>query len=247
MIVQAACVCRQPFIIRRRVSPDAEGTFDPGIILIESESEVRNRFTIHADRRKRTCIQEEMHMSESVYLMEVIKELERNAHLVREEELQAAADLILASDRIFVAGAGRSGFAARGFSNRLMHLGRTVYFVSEPTTPSIGKGDLLWIASGSGQTGSMRVMAETAKGLGAALATVTIHPEGAIGQMADTVIRLPGGTPKSSLEDTCPSIQIMADAFEQMSWIVYDVLIHELMERTGVTEEEMFSRHANLE
>jgi D-arabinose 5-phosphate isomerase GutQ len=39
--------------------------------------------------------------------------------------------------RIFVAGAGRSSFAARAFSNRLMHLGFSVWFVGEPTTPSL--------------------------------------------------------------------------------------------------------------
>ena len=39
----------------------------------------------------------------------------------------------------------------------------------------------------------------------------------------------------------------MADAFEQMSWIVYDVIIAYLMEKMHKTSEEMFKLHANLE
>ena len=186
-------------------------------------------------------------MSESVYLKEILRELEQNACLVRDEELNAAADVILKAERIFVAGAGRSGFAARAFSNRLMHLGRTVYFVGEPTTPAICGGDLLVIGSGSGETASLAAMAGKAKARGAGLAVVTIHPDSTIGQLADCLICLPGSTPKSDQEDTCSSVQIMADLFEQLSWLVYDVLIRYLMDRTGVTEEEMFERHANLE
>lgn len=59
--------------------------------------------------------------------------------------MEKFADAILKADRIFVAGAGRSGFVARAFANRLMHMGLTVFFVGEPTTPAIKAGDLLVI------------------------------------------------------------------------------------------------------
>jgi len=39
----------------------------------------------------------------------------------------------------------------------------------------------------------------------------------------------------------------MGNAFEQMSWIVYDAVIMILMKKLGKTEEEMFKNHANLE
>ena len=45
--------------------------------------------------------------------------------------------------RIFVAGEGRSGFSAKGFAMRLMHLGYTVYVVGETITPALREGDLL--------------------------------------------------------------------------------------------------------
>lgn len=186
-------------------------------------------------------------MGKVQYLEDILEELKENARQVEEKEIEDMAASILKAERIFVAGAGRSGFAARAFANRLMHLGLTVFFVGEPTTPAVGKGDLLIIGSGSGETASLVVMAQKAKKLGAEVATVTIHPEASIGRLSACCIVLPGATPKSELEDTCKTVQIMGNAFEQMSWIVYDVVIMYLMRRLGLSEKEMFSRHANLE
>ena len=57
-------------------------------------------------------------------------------------------------------------------------------------------------------------MAKKARETGARVGTVTIHPEASIGRLADRVICLPGATPKSGLEDTCSSVQVMASSFE---------------------------------
>ena len=75
-------------------------------------------------------------MAEAVILKKILEELMENAKQIRQEELEQFADKIQEGNRIFVAGAGRSGFVARAFSNRLMHLGLTVYFVGEPTVPN---------------------------------------------------------------------------------------------------------------
>lgn len=186
-------------------------------------------------------------MKEINYLLEIVRELEENANKVNKEELKAAVKMILNANRIFVVGAGRSGFIARAFSNRLMHLGLKVFFVGEPTTPAIGEDDLLIIGSGSGETGSLVVMAKKAASLHAKILTITIHPEASIGQMASAFIVLPGTTPKSNLEGTCKTIQPMGNAFEQMSWIVYDAIIMYLMKELNASEDKMFKNHANLE
>ena len=180
-------------------------------------------------------------------LGKILEELTENEKRIDTEELEHFADAILAAKRVFVAGAGRSGFVARAFSNRLMHLGLTVYFVGEPTTPAIGEDDVLVIGSGSGETGSLVVMAKKAKSVGADVLTVTIHPEASIGQMASCSITIPGATPKSNLEDTVVSVQPMGNAFEQMTWIVYDVLVMIMMDKLHKTSDEMFKLHANLE
>ena len=186
-------------------------------------------------------------MAEAVLLKKILEELTRNAEQIRQEELEGFADQIQRAKRVFVAGAGRSGFVSRAFSNRLMHLGLTVYFVGEPTTPAIQAGDLLIITSGSGETGSLKVMAQKAKKQGAALATITIYPQASIGSLADAVITVPGSTPKSELADTAVSVQPMGNAFEQLLWLICDTVVIILMKRLGRTEEEMFALHANLE
>ncbi len=177
----------------------------------------------------------------------IIDELAANSKQVSTQQLEALADAVIAANRIFVAGAGRAGFAARAFSLRLMHLGLTAFFVGEPTTPSIQPGDLLVIISGSGETGSLVVNAGRAKQFGAKLATLTIHPEASIGRQADVVVKLPGATPKSALSDTVGSIQPMANSFEQLSWLSCDVVIMILMDKLHKDADEMFKLHANLE
>ena len=179
-------------------------------------------------------------------LQMIVEELRRYSQNIREEEVRALAESCVRARRIFVAGAGRSGFAARGFANRLMHLGRTVYFVGETTVPSIGPGDLLVIGSGSGSTASLVTFAEKAKAAGASIATLTIFPNAAIGSMADVTVTLPGASPKKAA-DSAVSVQPMGSLFEQLSWLVYDSAVLTIMSLTGETGDSMYLRHANLE
>lgn len=182
-------------------------------------------------------------------LQTILEELSTYSHDVDASEIRTLAQSCVQARRIFVAGAGRSGFAARGFANRLMHLGQTVFFVGEPTTPSIGPGDMLLIGSGSGSTTSLVAIAEKAKAAGASIATLTIFPDAAIGRIADVVVKLPGVSPKKDAEGTSPvvSIQPMGSLFEQLSWLVYDSTVLAIMELTGETSKSMYLRHANLE
>lgn len=186
---------------------------------------------------------------ECKYLQSIILELQGYAKCVREEDVRSVVAEIIKAKKIFVAGAGRSGFAARGFTNRLFHLGFSVYFVGEPTTPPIKAGDLLIIGSGSGTTGSLVQMANKAKVQGAAIATITISPTKTIGSMADAIITLPG-TSRQLREDEyekAGSIQPVGSMFEQLSWLVYDSMVMLLKEEKKQTNDDMLARHANLE
>lgn len=92
---------------------------------------------------------------EAKTLQIITNELYKYGKLIKEDEVKEVVELCQKANRIFIAGAGRSGFCARGFANRMMHLGFTVYFVGETTTPSIQEGDLLIVGSGSGTTASL--------------------------------------------------------------------------------------------
>lgn len=185
-------------------------------------------------------------MSEKVLDL-ILSELQEGAKFINQNELESFADEIVSSERIYIAGAGRSGFVARGFSNRLMHLGKTVFFVGEPTTPAIQKNDLLVIISGSGETGSLCNMAKKAKGLDAKIATITIFPEATIGSLSTSIIKVPGATPKSDFEGTIQTKQPMGNAFEQLTWLICDSITMILMTKLNKNEHDMYALHANLE
>ena len=84
-------------------------------------------------------------------LQEISDEINGVLEQVKEQELKEVMEKIRKDRRIFVDGEGRSGFSAKGFAMRLMHLGYTVYFVGETITPAVSKGDVFIAVSGSGK------------------------------------------------------------------------------------------------
>ena len=180
------------------------------------------------------------------YIRQVLEELEGALSAISPGEAKAFADAILNAERIFVAGAGRSGLAAKAFAMRLMHLGLPVFVAGETTTPGIRAGDLIVIGSGSGATVSLAGMAEKAKAVGASVALVTIFPASRIGSLADLVVEIPAPTPKASAS-RLTSIQPMGSLFEQSLLLFLDITVMELMARKATNSDAMFQRHANLE
>ncbi|GMA08820.1 3-hexulose-6-phosphate isomerase [Tetragenococcus halophilus subsp. flandriensis] len=186
-------------------------------------------------------------MTECKTLLEIIEELSEDAEKVDNSQLEIVEQLITKAKRVFITGAGRSGFAARAFANRLMHLGIDSHFVGEPTTPSIRRGDLLIIGSGSGKTESLVTMAKKAKKEDAELATITINPNNEIGSIADAYIKIPGISSRDTATEKASSIQPNGSSFEQLSWLIYDSIIVDLIRITQQTQEEIDFRHANME
>lgn len=180
-------------------------------------------------------------------LNQILQELNQTAASISDERAASLIAGILAAKRIFVAGAGRSGLAARAFAMRLMHLGFAVHVVGDSTSPSLTAEDLLLIASGSGATGSLVVMAQKAKTVEAQLGLITINRNSPIGELADVVLEIPAPSPKLQKEVEATSIQPMGALFEQTLFLACDALILLLMEKTAENPERMFQRHANLE
>jgi 6-phospho-3-hexuloisomerase len=185
-------------------------------------------------------------MKTTEYLFEIVDELNRTVDTIVDEEAEKLAHQILKSEKIFVAGAGRSGLMAKTFAMRLMQLGLTAYVVGETTTPSLGKHDMIIIGSGSGETSRLISIAEKAKKLGAVIAITTIVPESTIGMLADITVKL-SGSPKDQSESQYKTIQPMGSLFEQTLLLFYDALILRLMEIRGSDSATMYGRHANLE
>ncbi|PWC11096.1 6-phospho-3-hexuloisomerase [Brenneria roseae subsp. americana] len=186
-------------------------------------------------------------MNGSKYSEKILRELQGTLSQIDDTQAENLAERILASGKILVAGAGRSGFAVKAFAMRLMHMGFDAYVVGETVTPNLEPEDLLLIGSGSGETGSLVTMATKAKALHGKLALVTIFPESSIGKLADITVRIPAPTPKAKADNGLTSIQPMGSLFEQSLFLFLDTLILKLMEKKSKDSDTMFKRHANLE
>lgn len=88
-------------------------------------------------------------------LEHILKELQDATFKIEEEQIENVLKLIAPDKKIFLTGKGRSGLAAKGFANRLMHLGFQAYVIGEISTPHTKAGDLLIITSGSGETDAL--------------------------------------------------------------------------------------------
>lgn len=189
-----------------------------------------------------------MSMGIATQLKTILSELADLYSGLDESRVEKLVEALLGEGRLFVAGAGRSGFLLRCFAMRLMHLGRPVHMVGEATSPGAKPGDMLLIGSGSGETGSLVSMAAKAKELGVDVLLVTTAPASAISRLADVVVVLPGPTPKSAGKvDSVASVQPMGSLFEQGMLLMLDAVVMRLMERMDIASEDMFKRHANLE
>ena len=144
--------------------------------------------------------------------------------------------------RIFIAGAGRSSLVSRFFAMRLMHAGFEVFVVGEIVTPSIGGGDLFLVFSGSGETETMLAFTKSAKKQGAKIALISAKASSTIGDLADVTFQV--GTPE--LYGKVVGMP-MGTVFELSTLFLLEATISHVIHEKGIPEEEMRTRHANLE
>ena len=185
-------------------------------------------------------------MKTTEYLHDILNELSRTASLIADSEADKLADQILSADQIFTSGAGRSGFMAKAFAMRMMHIGLNAYIVGETLTPPLQEGGLVIIGSGSGETKSLLHTAEKAKNLNGIITALTINPASSLGKLADLTITIPG-SPKEETGGDRKTIQPMGSLFEQTLLLFYDAVILKIMEKKELNSADMFTKHANLE
>lgn len=184
-------------------------------------------------------------MSTTGFTNEIVAELKRTLALIDDDEAEKLVNGILSAKKIFVAGGGRSGFMAKAFVMRMMHVGLDAYVVGETVTPNLEADDIFIVGSGSGETQSLAAMTKKAKTIGATIAAVTINPESAIGKLADIVIEIPAQAKAEG--SSGKSIQPMGSLFEQSLLLFYDAVILRFMDKKELKSDVMYGRHANLE
>lgn len=151
-------------------------------------------------------------------------------------------DMLDNAKRIFISGAGRSKLVGNFFAMRLVHSGYEVSVVGEVVTPSIKKGDLLIIISGSGETEQLIAFTNNAKKIGADIMLISSKAESTIGDLADGVFQM-GNTDLYGKVRGMP----MGTIFELSTLIFLEATVSHIIHDKGISEEKMRERHANLE
>ena len=159
--------------------------------------------------------------------------------------LERAVSELHAAKSVFVLGAGRSGLALRMTAMRLMHLGLTVHVVGEVTTPAIGRGDVLLVASGSGTTEAIVRSAKTAIDVGAIVITLTTATNSPLAGLSSVLVEVPAAEKLDRA--ATKSVQYAGSLFEQAVVTIGDAFFHSLWLRSGRSADDLWPRHANLE
>jgi len=176
----------------------------------------------------------------------------------QEENIESTYELIMKNikmgNNIFFKGKGISGGVARKASTRLNHLVQAmliksgkkaevrVFFISESSTPKAKQDDLVIIVSGSGNKKTLNPLARRALKEKANLILLSSYPKSVIGRLAKHVIKIPGRV-LGKVESSMP----LGTTFEMTADIILTAIIALIIERNGITDNDLSAVHTDLE
>ncbi len=172
------------------------------------------------------------------FLDALVNELSDQVAHIDTARIARLTERLVDAQRIFITAAGRSAVVARAFTNRLMHLGKTVYFVGDITTPAIQADDTLLVISNSGTTGGPLAAARTAHARGAVVVAISGSASNALAELADEV---------AIVHNEGTLAQPMGALSEQLTFLALESVVLNMMRIGSISEAEMRARHANLE
>jgi 6-phospho-3-hexuloisomerase len=163
------------------------------------------------------------------------------------KQIETFLDLIQGARKIALYGGGREGLMIRALAMRLFHLGYQVSVVGDMTAPFLTKGDLLILSVGPGYVSTIDALRSVAQRDGATVICLTAQPEGKTARAADKIVYLPAQTMANDVEGKATSILPMGSLFELVLFVFSEIVVLELLKRTGRTFGEARDRHTNLE
>jgi 6-phospho-3-hexuloisomerase len=177
------------------------------------------------------------------------------AELLDESSVVNLINEINSAESVFLAGAGRSGFVAKAFAMRLMHMGYSVYVIGESTTPAISSRDLLIAVSGSGETFSILGISNAAKTKRGRIVAITSNPRSRLAITSDSMVIIKGRIPAihetdylaRQVQGAHQPLVPLGTLFEISTMVFFDSLIEELMVLQKRNEAYLRRRHTNLE
>jgi 6-phospho-3-hexuloisomerase len=166
---------------------------------------------------------------------------------VDSEQIKTFLDLIQEARKIALYGGGREGLMIRALAMRLFHLGYEVSVVGDMTAPFLTKGDLLILSVGPGYVSTIDALRSVAQRDGATVLCLTAQPDGKTARAADKIVYLPAQTMADDSEGEATSVLPMGSLFELVLFVFGEIVVLELLKRTGRTFGQARDRHTNLE
>lgn len=187
--------------------------------------------------------------------------IEEVARSIDQNQVECFLSEINRAERIFVLGAGRSGFVAKSFGMRLMHLGMNAFVVGETVTPAFHPRDTLVAFSGSGKTKSVLDACETTRQIGGSICLITGAKQSPMYDLATCVVYLKTddeslytGSDRFDLRQlkgehrslSRPSTPL-GTIFETSAMIFADSVISALIEMKDCSIDEIIHRYSNMQ
>ncbi len=176
----------------------------------------------------------------------ILSEMKSVMDMISEKDLETVSRSVVCARRVLVVGVGRVLISLKSWVKRWKHLGIDANYVGSETEGPIGPGDLLIVASASGESIFPVQIAKLAKKFGAKVIYIGSNPKSTCGCTADYAMRVPCRT-KLGLPGEFHSQQPMSTLFEQVLFVLGDVLAYSIMSKKHLDEKTVSVNHANLE
>lgn len=161
--------------------------------------------------------------------------------------IEAGCEAIQRAGKIVLYGCGREGLQMRGFAMRLYHLGFDVAVQGDMTTPPLGPGDLFIVSDGPGRLATVEALTRVAKNAGAGVLLLTAEPTAGIAGRADSLIAIPAQTMARDQGDAVSLTLPMGSVYEGALFLLFEIMVLRLRDRTRSDAQAMRARHTNLE
>ena len=190
----------------------------------------------------------------------LVSRIERVAKSIDQNQVECLLTEINKAERIFLVGAGRSGFVAKSFGMRLMHIGLNAYVIGETVTPALHETDILIAFSGSGKTKSVLGACETTRQIGGSICLITGTRQSPMTDLATCVVYLKTNDEVRTGSDHFDLRQLRGEhrslshpstplgtLFETSAMIFADSIISALIEMKHCTIDEIILKYANMQ
>lgn len=161
-------------------------------------------------------------------------------------ELEQLCNLISEAKNVVCYGVGREGLMMKSLTMRLMHLGKSAFFVGDMNVPPVKAGDLLIVSSGPGFFSTVDALVGVAQTNNCKIIMFTAKPELLVKRNYELVINISAQTMADDLINL-NTVLPMGSLYEGALFLFFEIVIITLRDLINESAQSMRARHTNLE